>query len=204
MAGSSKKPFTVPDPIGALQDAADAWQRRYNEAQAAADERKSRARQVERTADRAGNALDAAQAGAATHAALSGNAKAERFARRLVRRAGPVGHGITALEAGAGYVADRADGMPRDEAIVRRGSKVLLGVAGTGVGAVGGGAAGGVLGGPVGAFAGGVVGGAAGGAAAEDWSDEVGDAYVQMKRAAQRAALPYTDPLYVMRALRSR
>jgi uncharacterized protein YcfJ len=120
---------------------------------------------------------------------------------KLGRRAGPV---VSGIESTAGYFADRRDGMPADEALVRNGGRFGLGALGGVLGGIGGGAVGTVIEPGGGTFVGGVLGGIAGSRVGESWSDEFGDAYVRAKRAAQRAALPYTDPVYVMRALRSR
>ncbi|MET0271755.1 MAG: hypothetical protein ABW360_02060 [Phenylobacterium sp.] len=205
MAGSSRGSWeTVVDPEEKAWREAAARQRARNEAQAAEAERKHRARQIEGAAGYAGNVMEAAQVGSAVHAGISKNPKAEKFAhgmKKLGRRAGPV---VSGIESTAGYFADRQQGMPADEALVRNAGRFGLGALGGGIGGIGGAALGTFVEPGGGTLIGGALGGFAGAEIGSGWSDELGDAYVRAKRATQRAAQPYTDPAYVMRALRSR
>jgi hypothetical protein len=203
MADTSRGSWqTVVDPEEQAWREMAAQQRARNAAQAAEADRKHRARRIEGAAGRAGDVVTAAEVGTATNAYLSGSTGAKRLAKAVAKRAGPVGLGISAVEAGSRYAADRAKGMPQDEAIIRRGGEFVFGLGGGVLGGVVGGTAAALLG-PEAIPVGGVVGASYGSRRGERFADDFADVAMDVKHRIGRTARGLTDPAYAMRLLRS-
>lgn len=135
------RPESVRDPDREAYDAMIREQKAHN------------ARQAAGTADLAGNVASAANVGVSTVADLSHDAEDLRSAKAVAKFLGPVGEVFSAAAASQGFKADRAEGMPFDEAMIKHAGGFILskpigaagawsgGVLGALVGLPGGGAA---------------------------------------------------------------
>jgi hypothetical protein len=191
------------DPEAEAWDAMAQWQRGRNDAQAAEAERRYRAaRKVADGADHAGKAVTGAELGSASYAVVSGQPRALKAAKAVGRAAGPIGRILSATEAGAEFQADRAKGMPLDEAIIKNGGGLALGLGLGGLGAAGGGAAGTAVLPGGGTLVGAGAGGYAGAEAGESLGERLQLSVADLKARARDAARQVTDPNYYLRLRR--
>lgn len=130
------QPESVRDPDREAYDAMIRGQKAHN------------ARQLADTASVAGNVTTASQLVPATVAAVSKDVDDIAAAKAISKVAGPIGDILSVVAAKEGFKADRAAGMPLDEAFIKHGGGLVLG---KGIGVVSG-WAGGTLAGPPGAI----------------------------------------------------
>lgn len=175
-------PRSVVDPDA---DAYDEMIRRHKamlatrEGQGAGDG--STAAKIARTADTAGNVTAAAEIAPAAMTALSGAAEDLEAAKAVARFTGPMGRLLSAASQTTGFKADRARGMPLDEAFIKHAGGLALGAVGQAGGSYLGGLAG-APGGVGGVRAGAALGGYMGGKDGEFLAEDAANAWHDAKR----------------------
>jgi hypothetical protein len=121
---SKREPYSVPDHDGPAWEEMRRKQRAYNAAQEAAlAEKRAQAAEV---ADHVNTAAGLAPA---VVAGISAEVSDLRAAKAAVKTTGAVGKVIAPLAAVAGYKADRANGVARDEAVIKNGVGPGVGLA---------------------------------------------------------------------------
>jgi hypothetical protein len=173
---------SVADPDQEAYDAMIKVQRAYNEARHPELRRGPvTAAKVKRTLDQAGDVMTAYEAAPAAIATLSRDARDLKAAKAVGRAMGPAGKVVSGGAAVAGFMADRAGGMPLDEALIKHAGGQVLGLLGGTGGAMLGAAGGVYFGGPAGAVAGGVGGYYAGSKAGEALGDHAAESWALSK-----------------------
>lgn len=128
------EPESVADPDREAHEAMRRKQEAYN------------ARQAAGTANLAGDVASAAKVGVATVADVSRDAEDLRSAKAVAKFLGPVGDLFSAAAASEGFKADRAGGLPFDEAMIKHAGGFILSKPIGAAGAWSGGVLGGLVG----------------------------------------------------------
>lgn len=206
-----KEAFSAADPDGPAYAATMAKEKRLRAEREAQQQQK-----ISGAADLTDKVLDRSQRAAETLGTIGQDEELMNFARKYGKLTGPAGVVLSAMSKRADFQADRARGVPLDEAFVKHGGRYALelagGAAGSAVGATTGGAlgalagsevpvvgnvAGGLLGAGIGGFAGSVGGAYAG----EYGADRIAAGYRRLKRGEtgiQRHIYELTDPMMIM------